>query len=261
MKINKILKIIVRYKCVPILLVMVFCTGSINSIVIKCLYEFDYFYFCHGTVIDGEINPNITEVMGDHIANRTLADVDSVRLVRQNLWTFPGNIEKFFPKVSKIDLSQNRIANITNAEIRVIPKLRDLILWGNKLTELDGDLLQGMCYIKFLDLDYNQIQHVGHDFQFPENGLLFMQHNACINTTVFGVLEVMRIKSLFQSKCPPVGVEPIVLADVETVIPEHVRRDVETQTIHKRMQLLEERLEILEAKIANAIEIRISESD
>ncbi|XP_037045241.1 leucine-rich repeat transmembrane neuronal protein 1-like [Bradysia coprophila] len=248
------------YKCFPILLVMVFFIGSINTIVVQCKYEFDYFYFCHGTVIDGYKNPNITEVQGDHVGNRTLADVDSVRLIKQNLTEFPGHIEKFFPKVSKIDLAENNLTNITNAEIRNIPKLRDLVLWGNKLTILDGNLLQGMCYIKFLDLDYNQIKHVGDDFQFPENALLFMQHNSCINITIFGVLEVLRIKSIFRSKCPPVGVEPTVLNENDIVIPEYVRRNVEAQAMYSRMQLFEERLEALEAKMANAVEIRISDT-
>lgn len=241
------------------MLIMVFFTGSINSIVIQCEYEFDFFYFCHGTVVDGDIDPNITEVLGDHIGNRTLADVDSLRLVKQNLIAFPGKVDQFFPKVSKIDLSQNNLTHLTNAEIRIIPKLKDLVLWGNSLTELVDDLLQGMCYIKFLDLDYNEIQHVGLDFQLPENALVFMQHNVCVNTTTFGTLDVMRIKSIFRSKCPPIGLEPILPDERDIVLLENVRKDVEARTMHDRMQLLEERLEILEAKIANAVEIRISE--
>lgn len=232
---------------------------TINAIVIECLYEFDYFYFCHGRVVEGHMNPNITDVLGEHIDNRTLSDVDSVRIVGQGLTVFPKRIEIFFPKATKIDLGQNRITHISNAEIRVIPKLTDLALWGNSITELDGNLLEGMCYFKFLDVDFNKIQHVGHNFQFPENGLLFMQHNPCINLTVFGVLEVIRVKLLFRSKCPPFGAtpEPDALA---TFIPEAIRKDVQSQNMHDQMLLLEERLAILEAKIANAIEIRINES-
>lgn len=249
-----------RDKRFKLLLLMLLLSGEINSIVIECLYEFDYLYFCHGRVISGDLvsDPHITGVVGSHIGNRTLSDVDSLRIVKQGLTVFPGNIEQFFPKVSKVDLGQNRITHVTNAEIRVIPKLRDLVLWGNSITELEGNLLEGMCYFKFLDVDFNQIQHVGYDFQFPDDGLLFMQHNPCINLTVFGVLEVIRVKSLFRHKCPPIGATPSI--PDETFIPEHIRKNVEAQNMHDRISLLEERLAHLEGKIANAIEIRINGS-
>lgn len=248
----------IRFK---VLLLVLLLTGELNAIVIECLYEFDYFYFCHGRVVDGNMNPNITDVVGQQIGNRTLNDVDSVRIVGQGLTVFPGNIEKFFPKATKVDLGQNRITHITNAEIRTIPKLRDLVLWGNSLTELEGNLLEGMCYFKFLDVDFNKIQHVGYNFQFPENGLLFMQQNPCIHLTVFGVLEVIRVKSLFRSKCPPLGATAFIPEASATFIPESVRKDVQTQNMHDQMLLLEERLALLEAKIANAIEIRINGSN
>lgn len=236
---------------------MLLLNSEINAIVVECLYEFDYFYFCHGRVVDDYMNPNIKDVVGNHIGNRTLNNVNSVRIVRQGLTKFPGNIEKFFPKATKVDLGMNRITHITNAEIRVIPKLRDLVLWGNALTELEGNLLEGMCYFKFLDVDFNQIHHVGYDFQFPEDALLFMQHNPCINLTVFGVLEVIRVKSLFRNKCPPIGATPSTLDDLSSLVPDHITKDVLTENMHDKMLLLEERLQNLEAKIANAIEIRI----
>lgn len=239
------------------LLLVLLLSGELNAIVIECLYEFDFFYFCHGRVADEHMNPNITDVFGDHIGNRTINDVDSFRLVRQGLTVFPRHIEKFFPKATKVDLGQNRITHITNAEIRVIPKLRDLILWGNSITELEGNLLEGMSYFKFLDVDFNKIQHVGYDFQFPENGVLFMQQNPCIHVIVFGVLEVIRVKSLFRSKCPPLGATPFVPDETATFVPELIRKDVQNRHMHEQILLLEERLEFLEEKIANAVEIRI----
>lgn len=241
------------------LLILLF-NGEMNAIVVQCLYEFDFLYFCHGQVISGDMDPNITDVVGSHIGGRTLSDVDSVRIVRQGLTALPGNIQKFFPKVSKVDLGQNRITHITNVEIRAIPRLRDLVLWGNSITELEGNLFEGMCHLKFFDVDFNQIQHVGHDFQFPEDGLLFMQHNPCINVTVFGVLEVIRVKSLFRSKCPPIGATPVIPEDTNPFIPEHIRKNVEAQNMHDKILLLEERLASLEAKISKAIEIRINGS-
>ncbi len=247
-----------RDKFTKILMLMLLLrTGEINSIVIRCLFEFDHIYFCHGRVIDDRMNPNITEVVGDHIGNRTLKDVDSVRIVEQGLTKFPGDIEKFFPKAIKVDLAQNRIAHITNADLRVIPKLKELILWGNNLTELEGNLLEGLCHFRFLDVDFNQIQHVGYDFQFPDTGLLFMQHNPCINLTVFGALEVIRVKAFFRFKCPPIGAKPYLPDDLVLSVPEHVRKDIDYQNMYDKMMLLEERLEILETKLANAIEIRI----
>lgn len=255
----KIVAISRRYKGYKILMLLLCLHGEIFALVIQCAYEYDLVYICHGQVVDAESNSEITDVLGDHIGNRSLPDVDSVRIVAQGLTEFPKNIQNFFPKVTNIDLARNRITHVTNSHIRSIPKLRDLVLWGNRITELEGNLFEGMCHIKFVDLDRNEIQHIGYDFEFPKDGLLFMQHNPCIHMTVFGTKEVRRLNSIFRSKCPPVGAEPYIPETTTKPNNENVIEYLESEDLYYRMILMEERLEILEAKLSNAIEIRIGE--
>lgn len=253
-----------RDKRLIALLAVLFLNSEVNAIIVSCVFEFDWHYFCHGKVIDDFDNPDLIGVTGMHIGNRTLKDVDAFRVVNGGLIEFPKYIKKHLPKVSRIDLGGNYISNITNAELREIPKLRDLSLWGNQLTQLDADLVEGMCYLRFLDVDFNHIKHVGYGFDFPENGVLFIQNNSCISTTVVGKREVIRIKSLFTIRCPPVGEPPYIPGpDEEEIKPiplsPQLTKEDRIEHMYSKFLLFEERLVHLESKMATAIEIRIGE--
>lgn len=236
--------------------------SEINAIVIDCQFVVDGVYCCYGKVVDDYDNPAITEVLGEHVANRTAKDVQKLSIVRQGLTVFPESIEKFFPKVTRLDFSRNLLTNITNADIRGIPKLTSLELWGNRLTELESNLFEGMCHIKFLDIDFNRIEYVGYDFEFPESAMLFMRGNPCLNVTVVGALEVIRMKNLFRTRCPPVGApRPIIPPEKFVIRPkylqDHIILEDNPLSLPDRMAAFEERLSELETKMANAIEIRI----
>ncbi|KAJ6640733.1 hypothetical protein Bhyg_05665, partial [Pseudolycoriella hygida] len=214
------------------MLLLVLNCGA-NAIVIKCSYELRKFYYCHGRVIDGGDTPEITEVLGAHVGNLTLQHVDSLRLVGQGLKVFPPNIHKIFPRTSKIDFGQNQITQVTNADINELRRLTELILSENRITELQSDLLRGMCYFKYLDVDNNQIEHVGYNFQFPER---------------VGVPKTEPLEDWSVHK------SPITSRDL-------YREKVFNEDFYDKMVLMDSRLSNLEKKLSNVIEYRIKKSE
>jgi leucine-rich repeat protein SHOC2 len=60
-------------------------------------------------------------------------------------------------KLKRLDLSDNLIERIPNA-ISNLSMLEELVLFKNKIKQIDDLCFEGLIYLKFLDLHYNQIQ-------------------------------------------------------------------------------------------------------
>ncbi|XP_053402727.1 uncharacterized protein LOC128558014 [Mercenaria mercenaria] len=88
------------------------------------------------------------------------------------LTKFPDNLCDFADSLVKLDLSYNRIRNIS--DIRCLNKLDTIRLDGNKITEISNDTFSDMEYLRIVSLSRNNIETLQPNTNQKKNGNILM---------------------------------------------------------------------------------------
>lgn len=122
-----------------------------------------------------------------------------------NLEYFPKGIEKFFPNIKTLTISQTGLKVLTSDDLKIFPKLKNLIISENKLEELNASLFEFNREIKNVDLSGNNLKHLGVNFlKFAENlNSIDLSSNICVNGSAESPVDFKRLKIKIDESCPP----------------------------------------------------------
>lgn len=180
---------------------------SVSSIKISCDYAAVNYIISECTVRRLEVkepNETVTSISG------TLSSV----IDYENITTFkvessprleylPAGIEKFFPNLRKIEVSETGLKVLTQDNLKSFPKLKSLVVRENQLEYLDTNVFEFNDVIEEIDLSGNKLNHL------PANSLrvlknlrkLDLANNVCINETAHNVKELRNLKTKLSEKC------------------------------------------------------------
>jgi Leucine rich repeat len=203
-------------------------------------------YTCTGTVTaDGNMN-NFTLVTGNHTAGVNNSDVRAVTISNQELGGgLPTGLNNFFPGLFVLSVSGTNISRILRRDLEPFQSLRLLILFNNGLRILDGDVFVNSSSIEYINLNSNNLRHLGPNLFRPLTNLrtLRLQNNLCIDQYVDNnTTQIVSLLVEASFRCPSTieQIEQEILGgfNFQLIIG---RLDYEISLLQRRVALLENR--------------------
>lgn len=145
----------------------------------------------------------------DDVEYYTNDDVGCLLIRNQNLTFFPQEIDYFFKNLKIIVFSGVNLLSLSAQDLQPFPQLEHFGMNGYNLTSIDGDLFSFNKRLKSIDLDDNQIQHIGENLvtNLTLLQILRLSDNFCINKTATTRAEVLELAPQLSVLCPPLVVE------------------------------------------------------
>lgn len=176
----------------PLLLItaLIFVSNHSNAILLDCNYgEQNYdivgaVYACDARITkSGSSDDVVATVMGNHQSGHSHIDVKGLQVSGQRLENFPKQIERFFANLRAIYFSKTEIFKISSDDLQPFPLLVNLVMNGNQLVTLDGNLFEHTPNLQRIDFDDNKILHVGVGILNHLNSLqtVWFDRNVCIS--------------------------------------------------------------------------------
>lgn len=150
-------------------------------------------------------NETVTSVSGKLMDVLIYDNIKSLRIESSPmLQFFPKKIEKFFPNIEKLTITQTGLKIFTTDDIKPFTKLKNLDLSENQLEELNAELFAFNEDIEEIDLTGNKLKHLGENFLKFAGKLktIDMSENVCINASAKNPVELKRLKIKLNENCP-----------------------------------------------------------
>lgn len=141
-------------------------------------------YACDARITKtGSSDDVVATVMGNHQSGQSSDDVKGLQISSQRLENFPKQIERFFANLRVITFAKTEIFKISSDDLQPFPLLVNLIMSGNQLITLDGNLFEHTPNLQRIDFDDNKILHVGVGILNALNSLqtVWFDRNVCIS--------------------------------------------------------------------------------
>lgn len=210
-------------------------------------------YHCDAKVKSGS-TALIEQVNGQHLPNRTNADVTSIWVRYQPVAVIPKNFLAVFPKIKAIYLLGTGLKPVTVEDLK---PFSELIFFGsasNKQVSIDANLFKFNPKLRGVNFYNASLQHVG--FGALKN-LTYLEQagfekNPCIDKFISNSKEIEKLKENISEACPP-------LDGGETKEPECIARcSLNDEIDELTLTILEqnEKIAKLESKIAK-IELQL----
>lgn len=163
-----------------------------------------YVYTCKATVKLTETT-TLESISGTHPWGNINDDVEGLWINTQILTFFPQKIDSFFKYLRAFRYENSNIRAMNAEDLRPFSQLEHLSLIGNGLISLDSNLFSFSPLLKYLNMNDNRIQHIGHDLVTNLNYLqqLYLQSNFCISKYATTRATVIDLASQLSDLCPP----------------------------------------------------------
>lgn len=183
---------------------------SVEAIEFNCIFHTANFseiglrYECEAMVIHSG-STSLERVTGVHRPEMTNDDVESLYIRNQNLPFVPEKIDDFFGNLELLWIHFSSLTSISAEDLRPFPRLLWLMLMGNQIISLDGNLFTHTPNLQSVSFNWNQIQHIGHDLFTNLNNLVrsAFNGNVCIDQGASNREEVIWLGSQLSILCPP----------------------------------------------------------
>lgn len=143
---------------------------------------------------------------GNHEGRRTNDEVETISTNgKKTLLHWPKGVEKIFPNLQGIWVTESGLAEITKEDLKAFPKLKSFVLKDSKLTNLSSDSFEFNPKLKMIDLAGNRISTIGENIFDGIEDLqeVNLKRNACISMKAKGKDEIAALKRLIKEKCQP----------------------------------------------------------
>lgn len=143
----------------------------------------DDHYQCHINELRVESQDEVIDAIhGEHLPEKSAADVKSIHIDEQYCMFMPKNFDSFFKNIEGIRISTSNLESITQADLKVFPNLKQLVLSNNVIIELSADLFEHNQELTFLDFANNNILLIAENIFTPIENLesIDLTDNICI---------------------------------------------------------------------------------
>lgn len=151
-------------------------------------------------------------VTGDHWSEDLSNDDVEGLLINNAILTFvPEGINVFFKNLKTFEYSSTLLLSIGAEDLRQFPQLEFFTLYRTYLNSFDGDLFLNNPLLRFIDLGWNGIQHIGENFVTNLDYLerLLFYGNYCVDTGAENRTAVIELASRLTDLCPPLDATTI----------------------------------------------------
>lgn len=214
-----------------------------QKIVLNCAYASVYFweigdlYACSGIIdVGGDHDGNAT-IAGFHSVGKTNQDILGVKLLNTDAEFIPGNIGNVFPNVEAFMNEAGGLTRISKEDVAQFSNLKQLHLYGHKITVLNSDLFASNPHLKHISFGGNPLQHIGSN-TFDDLGSLqsiYLANANCIDASAINDRAGVK-KILFKLKvsCPP----SFEMIEAQILQGPAFKRKVEEQVLDKLTPLM-----------------------
>jgi hypothetical protein len=189
------------------LLLICFISTPTFALTLHCKFE-DYIY-------DGNYkcevenlrittrNEIVSEVSGTHLARRTNSDVIILAIGDQTAHYLPKNLGQLFPNLLYLSINKSGLKEITKNELKDLPKLRNIVVIGNDIENLAGDLFEFNSQLAHIRFPTNKIKTIGKDIFKSLSNLesVNLIRNECINQQASNLPEIDKMMKDSESEC------------------------------------------------------------
>lgn len=183
--------------------------APLTSLRIDCDYKVEHSVITECVTKNLEVrtwNESVTIISGNLLGELIYDEIKTFTVNESPLLEFlPTGIEKFFPNLEKIEISDSGLKNLTQNSLKNLTKLRFLILNNNKLEDIDSNPFEFNNKIEKVDLSGNQIKifQVGSLKVLKHLKKLDLSNNLCINETADNPFELKKLKINIYENCAP----------------------------------------------------------
>lgn len=187
---------------------------TIEAVQLHCRFEFTLFaltgevYTCIGT-FSGSGSTVLQNMTSDHKPGYTNDDVEYLGVWGEqvggpNSTFIPQGIENFFRNL-KVLRWNTRMTSIVAENLRAFSKVIHLSLDFNSFTSLDSNLFSFTPLLRYIDLDFNRIRHIGENTFTNLTNLeqLYLRDNDCVDAQAHHREAVVSLESWIALNCPP----------------------------------------------------------
>lgn len=115
---------------------------------------------------------------------------------------FPGGLEKFFPNVETLVITQTGLKQLTADDIKIFPNLTTLDLSDNQLEEIDAEAFKFNEKLETINLSGNKLKKADIDFEFLKNlKTINLYNNDCINEAAEDPSGLQKIRTILDENC------------------------------------------------------------
>lgn len=179
--------------------------NSAMAVSVECNFtDFKSLYTCVNLNLDTyDIDNFITEIVGDHIEEKSNSDVQQFYVRNANLEYFPGGLSDFFPNLESIRIKNSSLKYIFKSDLKGLSNLTFFAAVENKIETIGPRLFEENPFLTEIHLEKNLIEQISEDLLDYTEGTLSVVHlhnNECIQNQPehFNANEV---KTLIIEKC------------------------------------------------------------
>lgn len=184
---------------------------TVEAVRFDCVFGPSYNYDVVGSTYTCTASVTLTgstaleSVAGSHQPGKTNDDVRTLNIEKQTLSFFPEGIEKVFKNLVIIRMYDTPLLSIKAKDLQHFPQIQYFAAANASLTTLDSDLFSFTPNISFINLQSNQIQHVGLNLvtNLEKLNILYLLRNPCVNKNAATRADVLNLASTLPSLCPP----------------------------------------------------------
>jgi hypothetical protein len=186
---------------------------GLEAIDLQCKFEKMYWGIETGTGctvsnLNITSQETITSVNGQTVFNGS--NYNMISIEKQVVNVMPEGLEKFFPNIEGLLISDSKLAKVGKKDMQKFPKLRQLYLASNNLRFLPGDLFDGNLELKQVNFNMNPITFVGHNLVTPLEKLEYATFfsTKCISKSYFPY-EISSLADDLRENCPEPALDVI----------------------------------------------------
>lgn len=189
------------------------CATAVN---VECKYSSNYdwtivgkIYYCE-VQSDPEITSialaKITSVSGAHEQGKNNDKVEGFEIAGKTVNYFPHGIEKFFKNLKLVRIASSHLKQISQADLKVFPKLENVDFYDNDIEVLDNELFKFNPKLKIIFVYNNKISKI-HSNTFDNLNYLsnlYVSFNKCtggIYDVADSISEVQEVIQQLKTQC------------------------------------------------------------
>lgn len=177
------------------------------SVRIDCEYFADTFAISECATSNMKVlnrNETVSSISGTLLGVVDYAKIKSMRIEQSpHLEYFPTGLEKFFPNLEKLVITETGLKILEKEDLEVFPALKTLLINNNQLQRLNSNIFESNSDLENINLSDNKLDHVGADALKSLTKLKHVEmfNNVCINQTAQDDLEMKRLRISLRESC------------------------------------------------------------
>jgi hypothetical protein len=247
--------------------VLIFGAPLTQAVVVDCEFRLttwvivkeihDYVYTCLRPYITG--TGEVTEIRGTpgHYYGQNDSTVEALWAMDSRIFEFPVGLGNFFPNLKVFVIYNSNLRTISSEALK-FPKLLYFAITYDRIQTLDGNLFANTPNLVQINVNVNEIEHIGHDlltglYQLKE---VSFERNDCVSMKANTTETIQELNRQLPISCPPLATETTTVST--TTEPSECECDDQINSVNDKLMEIIRVQEKRMTEIAENYEKRIN---